>query len=146
MHHGPLSAGDLLGAPGLGAFLNDTPIQVSGCRQLDEALLVTGFAYTGKIDWTTITPSSAGSRIEPMACAVVALQRLIWPSWLQADRTDIGNGASPMGFGGRCSPCGIGRWRGVDKARPSPSAPAGLLPVVPSFIQRWWRNLAKSAL
>lgn len=33
------------GAPGLGAFLNDTPIQVSGCRQLDEALLVTGFAY-----------------------------------------------------------------------------------------------------
>ncbi|WP_413440004.1 inositol monophosphatase family protein [Synechococcus sp. MIT S1220] len=33
------------GAPGLGAHLNDTPIKVSACSSLDEALLVTGFAY-----------------------------------------------------------------------------------------------------
>ena len=33
------------GAPGLGAHSNDTPIKVSACSSLDEALLVTGFAY-----------------------------------------------------------------------------------------------------
>lgn len=33
------------GAPGLGAFCNDTSIQVSSCRELEDSLLVTGFAY-----------------------------------------------------------------------------------------------------
>lgn len=33
------------GAPGLGAFCNDTSIQVSTCRELEDSLLVTGFAY-----------------------------------------------------------------------------------------------------
>lgn len=33
------------GAPGLGAFCNDTSIQVSTCRELGDSLLVTGFAY-----------------------------------------------------------------------------------------------------
>ena len=32
-------------APGLGAWCNDAPIQVSGCTSLGESLLVTGFAY-----------------------------------------------------------------------------------------------------
>ena len=32
-------------APGLGAWCNDAPIQVSGCGALAESLLVTGFAY-----------------------------------------------------------------------------------------------------
>ena len=32
-------------APGLGAFCNDRPISVSDCKGLDDALLVTGFAY-----------------------------------------------------------------------------------------------------
>ena len=33
------------GAPGLGAFCNDTPIQTSTCSALADSLLVTGFAY-----------------------------------------------------------------------------------------------------
>ena len=33
------------GAPGLGAFCNDASIQVSSCRELEDSLLVTGFAY-----------------------------------------------------------------------------------------------------
>ena len=32
-------------APGLGAWCNDSPIQVSGCEELASSLLVTGFAY-----------------------------------------------------------------------------------------------------
>jgi myo-inositol-1(or 4)-monophosphatase len=32
-------------APGLGAWCNDRPIQVSGCQELASSLLVTGFAY-----------------------------------------------------------------------------------------------------
>jgi len=32
-------------APGLGAWCNDSPIQVSDCRELGQSLLVTGFAY-----------------------------------------------------------------------------------------------------
>lgn len=32
-------------APGLGAWCNDAPIQVSGCDNLAQSLLVTGFAY-----------------------------------------------------------------------------------------------------
>ena len=32
-------------APGLGAFCNDQAIRVSNCKALDDALLVTGFAY-----------------------------------------------------------------------------------------------------
>lgn len=32
-------------APGIGAFCGEQPIQVSHCEQLDDALLVTGFAY-----------------------------------------------------------------------------------------------------
>ena len=32
-------------APGLGSWCNDTRLQVSGCQQLADALLVTGFAY-----------------------------------------------------------------------------------------------------
>lgn len=32
-------------APGLGAWCNDQPIQVSGCSELSASLLVTGFAY-----------------------------------------------------------------------------------------------------
>ena len=33
------------GAPGLGAHCNDQPIRVTDCSRLDDALLVTGFAY-----------------------------------------------------------------------------------------------------
>ena len=33
------------GAPGLGSFLNTSPMQVSSCNDLADALLVTGFAY-----------------------------------------------------------------------------------------------------
>jgi myo-inositol-1(or 4)-monophosphatase len=33
------------GAPGLGSFLNTSPMQVSSCNHLADALLVTGFAY-----------------------------------------------------------------------------------------------------
>jgi myo-inositol-1(or 4)-monophosphatase len=32
-------------APGLGAWCNDSPIRVSGCSRIEDALLVTGFAY-----------------------------------------------------------------------------------------------------
>ena len=32
-------------APGLGAWCNDSPIRVSACNRLEDALLVTGFAY-----------------------------------------------------------------------------------------------------
>ncbi|MEX0589286.1 MAG: inositol monophosphatase family protein [Cyanobium sp.] len=32
-------------APGLGAWCNDHPIQVSNCQELNQSLLVTGFAY-----------------------------------------------------------------------------------------------------
>mgnify|MGYP001277713358 FL=1 len=32
-------------APGVGAFCNDNPIQISSCERLSDALLVTGFAY-----------------------------------------------------------------------------------------------------
>ena len=32
-------------APGMGAWCNDTPLQVSGCSAVSQALLVTGFAY-----------------------------------------------------------------------------------------------------
>jgi hypothetical protein len=33
------------GAPGLGAFCNEQAINVSSCQQLEDSLLVTGFAY-----------------------------------------------------------------------------------------------------
>ena len=33
------------GAPGIGAFCNDSPLQVSSCDRLEDSLLVTGFAY-----------------------------------------------------------------------------------------------------
>jgi myo-inositol-1(or 4)-monophosphatase len=33
------------GAPGVGVFCNDTSLQVSSCDRLEDALLVTGFAY-----------------------------------------------------------------------------------------------------
>ena len=33
------------GAPGVGAFCNDSPLQVSSCERLEDSLLVTGFAY-----------------------------------------------------------------------------------------------------
>ena len=33
------------GAPGVGAFCNDTALNVSACGRLEDALLVTGFAY-----------------------------------------------------------------------------------------------------
>ena len=33
------------GAPGIGAYCNEQPIQVSDCCHLEDALLVTGFAY-----------------------------------------------------------------------------------------------------
>ena len=33
------------GAPGVGAFCNERAINVSSCKQLEDSLLVTGFAY-----------------------------------------------------------------------------------------------------
>ena len=57
------------GGPGLGAFCNDAPIQVSDCTSLQDSLLVTGFAYdrhsrldNNYAEFCTLTHQSRGVR------------------------------------------------------------------------------------